>query len=88
MVTIKKETKRGQGFICAHKLSKFTTIYDAYKKPSAAKCAAYRQCLNKCNDENGRAFRVTGAGTQSFSVAWLTDDGLRVETACNSYLIK
>jgi len=88
MITLRKETKRGSEFINAHKMSKFSDIYEAYGRPSSAKCSAFRRCVEMCNKENGRCLRITGAGSFFFSVAWLTDDGLRVETAYNSYLIK
>ena len=88
MITLKKETKRGQGFVYAHKMSQFSTIYEAYGRPSSAKCSAFRRCVDMCKKENGRDLKITGAGCHFFSVAWLTDEGLRVETAYNSYLIK
>ena len=87
MITLKKETKRGQGFIYAYNVSKFSTINEAYGRPSLAKCAAFRRCVDMCNKKNGHDLKITGAGNFFFSVAWLTDAGLRVETAYNSYII-
>lgn len=87
MITLKKETKRGQEFIYAHKMSRYTDIHEAYGRPSSAKCAAFRKCVEMCNKENGMRLRITRAGRHFFSVAWLTDAGLRVETAYNSYII-
>lgn len=87
MITIKKETNKGQGFIHAYKMSSCESIYDAYKTPSFAKCSSFQNCVDLCNRENGHGLKITGAGTYCFIVAWLTDAGLRVETACNSYLI-
>lgn len=87
MITLKKETKRGQGFVYAYKTSKFSSIYEVYNRPSSAKCSAFRRCVDMCNKENGDGLKITGAGVQFFSVAWMTDAGLRVETAYNSYLV-
>ena len=64
------------------------TLLKTYSRPSSSKCSAFRRCVDMCNKENGRSMKITGAGSHFFSVAWLTDCGLRVETAYNSYLIK
>lgn len=88
METIKATTKRGIGFMNAYKKSSATELSDVYGKCSFDKAKAYRQCREWCDKENGKCFRIISAGSFFFSVGWLTSDGLRVETAKSSYLIK
>lgn len=88
MQTIKKETKRGQRFICAYQNSDSIELCEVYKRPSVAKRLAYNWCLNQCQKEGGERFRIISSGIFTFSVAWMTEEGLRVETAQNSFLIK
>lgn len=87
METIKGTTKRGQYFINAHAQSRATELSDVYKSFSSAKAKAYNDCRTWCEDENGYDFRIIAASRFVFSVAWQTKEGLRVETASNSYLV-
>lgn len=88
MQTIKKETKRGQRFICAYQNSDTIELCEVYKRPSVAKKQAFNWCLSQCRKEDGERFRIISSGIFTFSVAWMTRNGLRVETAQNSFLIK
>ena len=88
MQTINKETKRGQRFIYAYRSSDKFDLYEVYKRPSEAKRQAYNWCMNQCQNEDGERFRIISSGIFTFSVAWMTKEGLRVETAHNSFLIK
>lgn len=87
MRTLKATTKRAQYFIDAHRMSSDLELYDVYNKPSQAKLSAFNWCREQCAKEGGKYFRVISAGTFTFSVGWYTEEGLRVETAQNSYLI-
>lgn len=87
MKTINKNTKQGQRFFNAYNYSTISTITEAYQKPSCRKYNAFRQCFEQYLKENGRGLRITGYNCMFFSVAWMTDDGLRVETPSYSYLI-
>ena len=88
MKTIGKNTKLGQHYLRSYDYSKMYNIYQAYARPSAAKVEACEECFDMCREEGGRDFKIISAGCQFFSVAWTTDEGLRVETALNSYIIK
>lgn len=88
MQTINKETKRGKSFIMAFANSSAKVLRDVYKRFSNKKQNAYDNCSRMCDKENGSKFCIISAGRYTFSVGWLTDDGLRVETAKGSYLIK
>lgn len=88
MQTINKETKRGKSFMMAFANSSAKVLRDVYKRFSNKKQTAYNDCSRMCEKENGSQFCIISAGRYTFSVGWLTDDGLRVETAKGSYLIK
>lgn len=88
MQTINKETKRGQRFIYAYQNINTVELCEVYKCPSVAKKQAFNWCLNQCRKEDGEKFRIISSGIFTFSVAWETKEGLRVETAQNSFLIK
>lgn len=92
MKKINAKSKRGQYFVEAYYKSTWRTLKDAYVKPSAAKQAAFKRCLQKCEAENGDRLRVISAGCQFFSVAFevttaLGATELRVITAYHDYLI-
>lgn len=88
MQTINKETKRGKSFIMAFADSSAKELRDVYGRWSDEKQNAYNDCKSMCDKENGSQFCIISAGRFAFSVGWVTDEGLRVETAKGSYLIK
>ena len=88
MQTINKETKRGKSFIMAFANSSAKVLRDVYRRWSNKKQKAYDDCRVMFDKENGSQFCIISAGRYTFSVGWLTNDGLRVKTAKGSYLIK
>ena len=89
MITIKSTSKRGKAFINSyngHNL--YYDIFDAYDRPSCEKVHAWNECQNKYKEEGGRGIVIIGRNAFTFTVAWQTKEGLRVETAQNTYLIK
>lgn len=64
------------------------TLRDVYGSYSYAKERAYNYCLRKCEEEGGCDFHISSYNTFGFTVAWLTAEGVRVETPNNSYLLK
>lgn len=88
MKTIDKNSKLGKCYLYAYEHSNMQNIYDAYKKPSSAKIQADKNCQRQCYVENGYAYRIISASHFIFTVAWQTAQGLRIETAYNSYIIK
>lgn len=89
MITIKATTKKGKNFVNSYNgYNWYADIYDAYEKPSYNKIRAWNECKKQCEQENGRGIVITGRNTCTFTAAWQTKEGLRVETAQNSYLIK
>ena len=62
-------------------------LYDVYGRVSGAKAYAYRECREMCYREGGTNFRICGHCTTNFTVAWRVENGWRMETYRNSYLI-
>ena len=87
MTIIKATTKKGQTMLASAKNHEGSFLWQVYGKASQAKQNAWEWCYNRFVDEGGRNFRIISHNTFSFSVAWETDKGTRIETANNSYLI-
>jgi len=88
MEIIKASTQRGQRFIYSYNSSSARTLSDVYLKCSSRKQSAYDSCLRAMHEEGGHDFRIIGSNCMQFTVAWRVADGLRVETAYNSYIVK
>lgn len=88
MKTIKVNSQRGQSFLNSYKNSTDRILSDVYKTNSCAKNRAFDYCKDLCNKEDGSNFKIISRNTFAFTAAWSTNNGLRVETAANSYLIK
>jgi hypothetical protein len=92
MEKLNASSKRGQRYINIYNRSTMHTLKDAYAKPSAAKQAAFKRCLQKCEAENGDRLRVISANYQFFAVAFEVENSfgateLRVITKYHDYLI-
>lgn len=87
-------TQRGEKVLARYNWSKKSDIYDAYKNPSYTKVSTFYQLKRKMEDLNGYGMKITGAGSDQYSCAFLiTDDKtdktyLIYETSCNSYIIE
>ena len=88
MTTLNATTKKGLRFISQYNSSLMYNIYDAYTRPSSAKIRIYNYWAQEAKKDKIGDFKITAASSNFFTVAWPTADGLRVETAGNSYLIK
>ena len=92
MEKLNASSKRGQRYINTYNRSTMHTLKDAYAKPSTAKQAAFKRCLQQYDMENGHNLRIISAGPWLFTVAFevTTASGateLRVITRCNDYVI-
>lgn len=87
MTTIKATTKRGKALIENASYYQGYYLHDVYDNYSHAKERAWDYCHELCKKENGYNFHIISHNTFSFSVAWYTEKGVRIETSCNSYLI-
>lgn len=88
MTTIKASTKKGQTMLNNAKNHEGVYLWQVYGNASRAKENAWEWCFEQFTKENGRNFRIISHNTFAFSVAWETEEGTRIETANNSYLIK
>lgn len=88
MKTLNATTKKAAQFIHAYNNSNAGTLSQVYGRYSAEKARAERDCLSKMVNENGNGFRIISANTFCFSCGWMTAAGLRIETACNSFVIE
>ena len=66
------------------------SIYDLYKSPSSAKRRAFDYCRQMYNDLHGTGgMYYTGAGCQTFSIAYVTENGDIVKhTRDYDYIVK
>lgn len=85
-------TQQAQRYIYNYSKSTCTDIYDAYEKPSSYKVRSFMELLEKMKNLGGRDMRITGAGSNYYSCAYLLDEDydtyLIYETACNTFKMK
>lgn len=87
MTTIKATTKQAQRFIESFNRATATTLNDVYGRCSTEKWRAFRYCMDIMQKENGNRPRIISSNCNVFTFAFQVDNGLRVETAQNSYFI-
>ena len=87
MKQLNPNTKKGQYFINAYRVARYTSIYEAYTKPSTNKTRADYFCQKMMREEGGVNYRIISASCHFFSVGWRVAEGLRIETVGNSYFI-
>ena len=87
MTIVNGNTKRAQELRSRATRYEGYDLYDVYGRVSYYKAQAYRECLDMCAQENGERFRICGHCTTNFTVAWRVENGWRMETYRNSYLI-
>ena len=87
MRIIKANTKQGQSMIKRANVYEGYSLQDIYGTFSHAKQNAWQWCLEQCHKENGSNFHIASHNTFGFSVAWEIENGVRIETPQNSYLV-
>lgn len=87
MKTINNNTKKAQAYVNAYKRSSIFTLREAYANPSTAKTRADYNCRMMMQSEGGHGYKIIGYNCSFFTVAWIAGDALRIETACNSFVI-
>ena len=87
MKTINNNTKQAQHFINAYNRSSVFTLREAYANPSTAKTRADYNCRMMMQSEGGHNYKIIGYNSSFFTVAWIAGKDLRIETACNSFVI-
>ena len=87
MKTINNNTKKAQSLINAYNRSSIFTLREAYANPSTAKTNADYSCRMMMQSEGGHGYKIIGYNCNFFTVAWIAGKDLRIETACNSFVI-
>ena len=87
MKTINNNTKKAQAYINAYNRSSIFDIREAYANPSTAKTRADYNCRMMMQSEGGHNYKIIGYNCNFFTVAWIAGKDLRIETACNSFII-
>lgn len=87
MKTLNNNTKQAERYIDAYNRSEMYYLRDAYGKPSTDKTRADYNCRMMMQSEGGHGYKIISYNTFQFSVAWIAGDALRIETACNSFVI-
>lgn len=88
METIKATTKKGARWIEAYNNSTADCLADVYGRYSFEKGRAEALCKKQMESEGGEDFRIMGANCMQFTCGWRVPGGLRLETACHSYIVK
>ena len=87
MKSIKNTTKQAERYINAYNRSDIYSLNQAYGKPSTEKTRADYSCRMMMQQEGGHGYKIISYNTFQFSVAWIAGNALRIETACNSFII-
>ena len=87
MKTINNNTKKAQAYINAYNSSDIYSLNQAYGRPSTRKTRADYNCRMMMESEGGHNYKIIGYNIRFFTVAWIAGNALRIETACNSFII-
>ena len=87
MKTINNNTKKAQAYIDAYNHSDIFSLREAYGRPSTSKIQADYDCRMMMQSEGGHGYKIIAHCRNFFTVAWITGNALRIETACNSFVI-
>lgn len=87
MKTLNNNTKKAQAYINAYNRSSMYDLQDAYRTPSTRKTRANYNCRMMMQSEGGHGYKIIGHNCNFFTVAWIAGNALRIETACNSFII-
>lgn len=87
MLTLRPNTKKAEQIVHTAMQLDGIHLYDVYGRFSSKKLLAYYNCRDLCIKEGGDYFHICSHNSMTFSVAWFTDEGVRMETAYNSYFV-
>ena len=87
MKTINNNTKQARHYIDAYNRSEIYNLNQAYEKPSTEKTRADYNCRMMMENESGHGYKIIGHNCNFFTVAWIVEKDLRVETFANSFII-
>lgn len=91
MKQISKNSQKGLQYLHAFEIAQqknLDNLYKVYTTFSTSKARAFRDCEERRRNENATSMGyIIGANSSFFTYAFKTSEGLRVETAYNSYII-
>lgn len=91
MLRISKTSQKGMNYLHSFEVAKAKNIdclEKVYGRYSTAKMCAFMNCEERRRNENATSLGyIIGANCMQFTYAFETSEGLRIETACNSYII-
>ena len=87
MKTLNNNTQKAQAYINAYNRSDIYSLNQAYGRPSNEKTRADYNCRMMMQSEGGHNYKIIGYNSSFFTVAWIAGNALRIETACNSFII-
>ena len=92
MKHISKNSQKGMNYLHSFELAKAKNINcleKVYGRYSNAKARAFYLCdLQRIKENATSDGYIIGSNCNVFTYAFETSEGLRIETACNSYIIK
>ena len=88
MREVKASTALGKRLLAIGQQWEGTFLNQVYTTWSAEKEKAWDECYEEyCNTDGAEQFGICSHNTFSFTVSWFTPQGMRLETAKNSYLV-
>ena len=91
MKRISKNSQKGMNYLHSFEVAKAENIdclEKVYGRFSTSKAYAFMHCEERRRNENAiTPGYIIGANSSFFTYAFETSEGLRVETACNSFII-
>ena len=87
MKVVKANTYLGKKLVARGQNREGFSLNQIYDKWSDAKERAWNWCYEKYLEEKGTDFSIVSHNTFGFSVSWFTEEGMRLETPQNSYLV-
>lgn len=88
VIVLAENTKAGQDIIARASRYEGTELRHIYAKCSEKKKQAFSEVFDMfLNSRHGEAFSICSHTCQSFTVSWLSDDGLHFITSKTEYLV-
>ena len=88
MQVVKKETAKGKRLLTSALRYEGVYLNQVYDSWSYAKEKAWDYCYKLfCDDPTATEFSICSHNSFTFSCSWICEEGVRLETANNSYLI-
>ena len=86
MIKLNRGTKRAQGWLDAEVQG--YKLADVYGKYSSHKENAFERCKDLCKEKGGWGLCIISHNTFSFTVKFITDEGVYIITKSNIYFIE